>query len=64
MRQTLKCVVIALVFSTVLGCPPPPINGKDGPCKKVGQQCQLGSGALGVCMRRIDSASFDCIPQH
>lgn len=35
------------------------------PCAKVGQQCRLAKGGLGVCVRdAADQARFVCTAQH
>lgn len=33
-------------------------------CARVGQQCPLAKGGLGVCQRATDQRQFVCTPQH
>ncbi|MEZ4463314.1 MAG: hypothetical protein R3F60_01340 [bacterium] len=55
---------IALVLLLV-GCGGGGEAPAEGPaaCTKVGQQCRLPAGPLGVCQRG-ESAGFVCTPQH
>lgn len=65
----LPVVLIALV---VAGCPSrserPAATGTGSvgeACERVGQQCRLGDGLLGVCQRPAGRPdAMECMPQH
>ncbi|QDG52276.1 hypothetical protein FIV42_16480 [Persicimonas caeni] len=58
-------LLISLVAAVLLaGCPQPnEVSGPVDVCEKIGQQCRMGGGKLGVCNMKPDG-TFECVSQH
>lgn len=68
MTRRLARAALALALAWLAwGCEPP--EGASGPvevCEKIGQQCKLGGGKLGVCQPAGEpgSGQLACMSQH
>lgn len=60
----LRMLIIVVMASMLAGCPQE--GGSGGPvdtCEKIGQQCRMGGGQLGVCSAGADG-ELECVSQH